>query len=159
MRAEIGEIMLRETKNSCSCGWGKSRSDSYRDLLYEYTPLRILGTPISKVVERIQSISYDGNRQYHASTSRYDKDYYHEPAKYIATLAEKLEKAKRRVSLCLDCVQGSGETESCRFEHEEFYYRFNWAALDWEEVMLPRWIGICSLILVSHIAVVKGWRV
>ncbi|OPB46278.1 BTB domain-containing protein [Trichoderma simmonsii] len=125
MRAEIGEIMLRETKNSCSCGWGKSRSDSYRDLLYEYTPLRILGTPISKVIERIQSISYDGNRQYHASTSRYDKDYYHEPAKYIATLAEKLEKAKRRVSLCLDCVQGSGETESCRFEHEDNYYRFN----------------------------------
>lgn len=109
----------------CSYGWGKNRNESYRYLSYEYTPLRILGTPISKVIERIQSISYDGNRQYYASTSRYDKEYYHEPAKYIAALSEKLEKAKRRVSLCLDCVQGSDETESPKFEHKDNYYWFN----------------------------------
>ncbi|EHK18379.1 uncharacterized protein TRIVIDRAFT_225695 [Trichoderma virens Gv29-8] len=124
LRAEVGEILLKEAENSCSCGWGKSRSSRYRDLLSEYTPLKMLEAPISQVIERIKTVSKDCmKRELHQApsgfgSSTYAKSYYHEPAEYITALAEKVETAKRRASICLDCVRSNGGTESCRFKHE-----------------------------------------
>ncbi|KAL7908149.1 hypothetical protein GGI35DRAFT_453480 [Trichoderma velutinum] len=117
MRAEIGEILLEEEKNSCSCGWGSSRSDRYRTLIIEYTPQKMLESRISRVIEQIKTVSYDMERKHHAA-SKHAKSYYHEPAVYITSLAEKIENAQRRACLCLDCVQSSGGTKCCRFEHE-----------------------------------------
>lgn len=119
MRAEVGGILLKETKGTCSCGWGDCRSDRYQELSREYTPLRMLEVPLLEVIEHIQMAShYSMKRKYHSPSSMYARGYHHEPAEYITALAEKVETAKRRASICLDCVRNSGGVESCRFKHE-----------------------------------------
>lgn len=117
MRAEMADLIIQEMRGGCSCGWGKNRQDRYRELLvYHYSPLRMLEVPLSEVIRGIKNTSYEGiERKYHSEA--YGKSYYHEPSEYIKELAEKVETAKRRASICLDCLRNIGEAGSCRFKH------------------------------------------
>ncbi len=119
MRAEIGELLVKETQNSCYCGWGAGRNDRYRELSLEYSPLKMIEVPVSEVIRRMKMVSCEGmERTHHSASSRWGKSYYHEPLEYTEALAEKVETAKRRVGICIDCLRSSDGAESCRFKHE-----------------------------------------
>ncbi|KAH7302862.1 hypothetical protein B0I35DRAFT_365907 [Stachybotrys elegans] len=117
MRAEIGTLLIHEKFHACSCDWGKARSATYEPLLLHYSPLHMLECSVSEAIEEITKVSQEGpGREYHPSF--YGGGYAHEPSKHIAAIAEKIKLAKRRASICIDCIQERSLEGSCRFKHK-----------------------------------------
>jgi hypothetical protein len=103
MRAELSELLIEGMNGTCSCGWGKHRSDKYKALHSQCRPLRMLEDPISDIVKKMEKISCeDIERTYHSSSYN---GYYHEAATHDTKLLGKLKIVKKRASICLDCVR------------------------------------------------------
>jgi hypothetical protein len=119
MRAELCQLLkdgIDFIGGCSSCGWGKNRSDKYKILLSEYGPLKMLEVPISDIIKKMEKVSCeDMERTYHSGSYH---GYYHEAPIHGKTLPGKLESIKKKVSICLDCVQSSDAATPCRFQHE-----------------------------------------
>ncbi len=120
MRAELCQL-LKDGINfvgGCSnCSRGKNCSDKYKILQSDYRPLKMLEVPILEIIEKMKAVSCeDIARTYHSSSFR---GYYPKAPTRSETLVGKLETIKKKVSICLDCVQSSDVITPCRFQHEE----------------------------------------
>jgi hypothetical protein len=116
MRAELSQLLIKGKNASCSCGWGKHRSDKYTLLLSKYGPLEMLEVPISDIVKKMEKVSSgDMERTYHPGSLSGD---YHEALTHDETLPGMLETMKRKASICLDCVRSGNGATPCRFQHK-----------------------------------------
>ncbi|KAL7930105.1 hypothetical protein V8C35DRAFT_324539 [Trichoderma chlorosporum] len=96
MRAELGKMLLDESKYGCNCGVSENKRDTYKKLSRDYGPLKMLEVPISQIIGRIKMRAYQ-----------------HEPTDYVATLFKKVKAIKKRATICLEC-----EGKSCRLKHK-----------------------------------------
>jgi hypothetical protein len=113
MRAELGQLLIEGMNASCSCGWGKNRSDKYKLLHSQYGPLEMLEVPISDIVKEMEKVSTEDMKR-----TRHSGSYFHEALTHGETLPEKLETMKKKASICLDCVRSGDAATPCRFQHE-----------------------------------------
>ena len=117
MRAELSQLLINGINAGCSCGWGKNRSDKYKEVHSEYGPLGMFEVPISDIVKRMEMASSDDMQRTHHS-SRHGMSYYHEAPTYGDSLPGMLETMKKKASICLDCVRNDDALTPCRFKHE-----------------------------------------
>ena len=111
LRAEICQLLIRGKRDSCKCGWGKSRSENYGLILAEYTPIEMLEVPMVDIVTKMQNVStQDMGRTYCSARSSYNS-YYHEPLLYGDTFLGKLDALQRKASICIDCVRSIGAAD------------------------------------------------
>jgi len=116
MRAEVCQLLkdrINFVGGCFDCSRGKNRSNKYKILQSDYGPLKTLEVPISEIIEKMKAVSCeDIARTYYSSSY---SGYYHKALTYSETLAGKLEFIKKKVSICLDCVQSSDTATPCRF--------------------------------------------
>jgi hypothetical protein len=110
-RAELCELLIRGKKGACrgDCSWGKTRSEEYGRLLAEYTPIKMLNTPMADVITKMEQVSTEdmGRTSYSNIYGRC----HHKPVPYRATLPGMLDALKKRNRICIDCVRNIGGTE------------------------------------------------
>lgn len=117
MRVELNQLLVTGKNGVCSCGWAKTRSDKYEQLLLDYEPLKMFDVPLSEIIEKMEKVSCeDMDTRFHPPENW--GGYYHKVPTYGETLPAKLETLKKKASICLDCVQSIDVARSCRFQHE-----------------------------------------
>ncbi|KAF8853680.1 hypothetical protein BDZ45DRAFT_761066 [Acephala macrosclerotiorum] len=116
IRAELSQLLVSGQNDTCSCGWGKGRSDKYKLLLSKYGPMKMLEVPVSDVIKKMESVSCE-DRESACHSGGYG-DYLHKAQIHSETLPGKLETMEKKASICLDCVRSSDAVTPCRFQHE-----------------------------------------
>lgn len=74
----------------------------------------MLEIPLCQVIRDMEIVPYDA-RKYHPGTF-HGHGYYRDAPAYNNSIAGRLEAIKRRVGICLDCVQ-RGAADGCSFQH------------------------------------------
>ena len=122
MRAELCQLLkdgINLVGGCVTCGWGKNRSDKYKEIQSQYGPLGLLEVPISKIIELMEAVPCeDTKRKYYSGLDGRHGRYCHEMPTHGKTLTEKLETIKKKVCICLDCIRSSDAAMPHRFQHE-----------------------------------------
>jgi len=108
LRAGVCQVLITGKKAGCRCGWGQTRSETYRLLLVEYVPVKMLDVPIGEVIGKMEQASTEdmGRRRCTVNLGSF-----HEPLGYGGTSLGLLDALKKNASIPIDHVRSFGATD------------------------------------------------
>jgi hypothetical protein len=110
-RAELCGLLISGKKDDCSqCDWGKIRSQKYKQILGEFTPIKMLEASLSDIITKMDCVP-DDDTQKRACMPFYIRNGFHEALPYRETLAGISDAMKKESNFSIEFVRKLGTTE------------------------------------------------